>query len=190
MSDGNVAGIRRGPIADSYWLVDGALLAGEYPATSDEAGTRAKLAKFLDAGIRTFIDLTESTDPLTKYDRVLRELSEERGIETKHVRFGIRDLGIPRDKTLTTKVLTTIRDEITAGRPVYVHCWGGVGRTGTMIGCWLVEEGMSGPAAIERIAELRKHTPDSYRQSPETDEQRRYICEWRRDTGPSSGALD
>lgn len=111
------------------------------------------------SGWSTARSSTESTDPLTKYDRVLHELSDERGIETKHVRFGIRDLGIPRDKTLTTKVLTTIRDEITAGRPVYVHGWGGVGRTGTMIGCWLVEEGMSGPAAIDRIAELRKHTP-------------------------------
>jgi protein tyrosine/serine phosphatase len=186
----NMADIRRGPIADSYWLVDGALLAGEYPATSDEPGTRAKLAKFLDAGIRTFVDLTESTDPLTKYDRVLRELSEERGIDSKHVRFGIRDLGVPRDNTLTTRVLSTIRDEIAAGRPVYVHCWGGVGRTGTMIGCWLVEQGMSGPAAIERIAELRRHTPDGHKRSPETDEQRQYICEWRRDREPSPGALD
>ena len=68
-----MAEIRRGPIADSYWLVDGALLAGEYPATSDEAGTRAKLAKFLDAGIRTFIDLTESTDPLTARRRLQAE---------------------------------------------------------------------------------------------------------------------
>ena len=93
--------LRKGPIPDSYWLVDGELLAGEYPAMSDDAGTREKLTKFLDAGIRTFIDLTEHTDPLTKYDRVLRELSTERGIETKYVRFGIRDLGIPRESTLT-----------------------------------------------------------------------------------------
>ena len=170
--------MRKGPIPDSYWLVDGKLLAGEYPATSDEAGTREKLAKFIDAGIRTFIDLTEHTDPLTKYERVLSELSAERGIETKYMRFGIRDLGIPRDKTLTKNVLATIRDEIAAGRPVYVHCWGGVGRTGTMIGCWLVEQGMTGPEALKRIAELRQHTPDGYKRSPETDAQRQYVCEW------------
>jgi hypothetical protein len=54
-----------------------------------------------------------------------------------------------------------------------------VGRTGTMIGCGLVEQGMSGPAAIERIADLRKHTPDSSKRSPETEAQRRYIREWR-----------
>ena len=77
-----------------------------------------------------------------------------------------------------TRILTTIREEIAAGRPVYVHCWGGVGRTGTVVGCWLVDSGLAGPAAIERIAELRAATPDRERQSPETDAQCRYVCEW------------
>jgi len=176
--------IRKTPIPDSYWLVEGVLLAGEYPATSDEAGTRVKLTKFLDAGIRTFIDLTERRDGLTDYDRVLGELSQERGIETRHLRFGIRDLGIPHDEALTKRVLSAIRDEIAAGRPVYVHCWGGVGRTGTMIGCWLVEQGKTGPEALERIAELRKPTPDGAKRSPETEAQRRYVCEW---IGPLTG---
>ena len=45
------------PIPDSYWLIDGMLLAGEYPGKKDLAGTRTKVQKFLDAGIRTFVDL-------------------------------------------------------------------------------------------------------------------------------------
>ena len=174
---------RKGPIPDSYWLVDGKLLAGEYPATSNPAATREKLAKFLDAGIRTFVDLTEHRDYLAKYDEALRALADERGIETRHIRFGIPDLCIPSDPSLTRRVLDTIRDEIAKGRPVYVHCWGGIGRTGTMIGCWLVEQGMSGPEALERIAELRKELPDGFRRSPETEEQRRYVCEWTADRG-------
>ena len=170
---------RKGPIPDSYWVIDGKLLAGEYPGTSDAAKTRTKLEKFLDAGIRTFVDLTERDEGLTKYDAVLRELSAERGLEAKHIRHAIRDVSVPRDKALMTTILSTVREEIAAGRPVYVHCWGGTGRTGTVIGCWFVEQGRSGPAAIERIAELRKDTPDAFKRSPESGEQRRYVCDWK-----------
>ena len=46
---------RSGPIPDSYWLIDNALLAGRYPGAFDEDEARDKLTKFLDAGIRTFI---------------------------------------------------------------------------------------------------------------------------------------
>lgn len=167
------------PIPDSYWLIDGLLLAGEYPGTPSERTTREKLAKFLDAGIRTFIDLTEADEHLTKYDLVLRDLAAERGIETKHLRYGIRDLGVPGEREQMQRILAAIRQEVDAGRPTYVHCWGGIGRTGTVIGCWLVEQGIVGRQAIERIATLRARTPDGYKQSPETEEQRRYICEWR-----------
>jgi polymorphic toxin system DSP-PTPase phosphatase-like protein len=169
---------RAGPIPDSYWLIDGVLLAGEYPGASDDDAAREKLTKFLDAGIRTFIDLTEKREPLEKYDRLLRSLSAERGIETRHIRIAVRDRSVPHERQLMTRVLTTIREETTAGRPVYVHCWGGIGRTGTVVGCWLVQSGMTALEAIARIAELRADTPDRFTRSPETDEQRRYICEW------------
>src|SRR5688572_31577057 len=59
---------RPGPIPDSYWLVVDLLLAGEYPGAEQDDRARTKLTKFLDAGIRTFIDLTESSEPLAKYD--------------------------------------------------------------------------------------------------------------------------
>ena len=35
-----------------------------------------------------------------------------------------------------------------AGRRVYVHCRAGIGRTGTVIGCYLAEQGLDGPAAV------------------------------------------
>ena len=37
---------------------------------------------------------------------------------------------------------------------------------------------MTGLEALERIAHLRAKTPDKFARSPETDEQRQYICEW------------
>lgn len=167
----------RGPIPDSYWLVPGMLLAGEYPGTHGEAETRNKLAKFLDAGIRTFINLTEQHE-LSSYEHTLQSLAAERGIETTHIRQSIRDYGTPRERSQMISILATIRDEITAGRPVYVHCWGGIGRTGTVIGCWLVEQGLTGDEALQRIAELRLGTPDGRHRSPESDDQCRYVREW------------
>ena len=75
--------------------------------------------------------------------------------------------------------LDTIREKRWPPAAVCVHCWE-VGRTGTVIGCWLVEEeGLSGREAIEKIAQLRKGTPDGYKRAPETDAQRRYVGEWR-----------
>jgi protein-tyrosine phosphatase len=170
--------IRRGPTPDTYWLVDGRLLAGPYPATYSEKLTREKLTKFLDAGIRTFINLTEEHE-LAPYDDVLRELSVERGVETTHVRQSIRDLDIPRERRQMVAILSLIRDELAAERPVYIHCWGGIGRTGTVAGCWLVEAGLGGDDALKRIAELRRHVTGWYTRSPESDEQCRYVREWR-----------
>ena len=73
---------RRVPIPDSYWLIEGQLLAGEYPGTRIEADTREKLAKFLDAGIRVFVGLTEEHEK-SKYDHLLAELAAKRGAQTK-----------------------------------------------------------------------------------------------------------
>ena len=162
------------PIPGSYWVIPGSFLAGEYPGASSEERAKTKLGKLLDAGILTFIDLTEATEPLMPYDSLLAELAQARGLECRHVRHAIKDLGVP-NTTLLTRILATIEDEIAARRPVYVHCWGGIGRTGTIVGCWMVREGCDAEDALNRIAELRAPTPDGLRASPETEAQRQVI---------------
>ncbi len=61
------------PIPDSYWLVPGKLLAGEYPGAQAEAEARMKLRAFLDAGVTCFLDLTEEDEGLRPYSPLLRE---------------------------------------------------------------------------------------------------------------------
>ena len=65
--------------------------------------------------------------------------------------------------TPTAGHVMQILDDIDAvradGGTVYVHCWGGVGRTGTVVGCLLVRHGLDGGDAIARIAELRREIP-------------------------------
>jgi len=167
------------PIPRSYWVIDGLLLAGEYPGSRLDADARPKLQAFIDAGIRAFFDLTEQREPLSPYDDLLRELAQSKGIEIAYDRVPIRDGTVPRSHADLHTLLARISVNVAAGTPSYVHCWGGHGRTGTVIGCWLVQhEAMGGNAALERIAALRRGTPDEGRPSPETAEQSELVRAW------------
>lgn len=166
-----------GPIPDCYWVVENRFLAGEYPGSSDPDDAREKLARFLDHGVTLFIDLTEDWE-LNAYDGLARELAEARGARVGHERLPIRDMSIPTEDEMRA-ILARIKTATDAGEACYVHCWGGIGRTGTVVGCWLVQEtGISPDEAIAKIAEMRCDTPDGWKRSPETDEQRAFIHRW------------
>ena len=146
-------------------------------ARVDEKSSREKLAKLTDAGVSAFIDLTEfngrlADGHLEPYAHLLDGPS--------HQRFAIRDMSVPSSRELTRAALDAIDAHIAAGETVYVHCWGGVGRTGTIIGCWLARHHEPGQAALDRLKELWRDNPKSKqgRRSPETSEQERYVREW------------
>jgi protein-tyrosine phosphatase len=167
-----------GPIPDSYWVVPGRLLAGEYPGALLEVKARAKVQLMLAAGITLFLDLTEEGE-LEPYAHFLGDPAQQ---SAKHCRVAIRDLGVPTRATMS-HILATIDHAIESGEVVYVHCWGGVGRTGTVVGCYLVRHGMSGSDALEHIKHLRDGTPDGWKRSPETDAQQRMVLNWPRGQG-------
>ena len=158
------------PIRDCYRVADG-LLAGEYPGSSDPAVAARRLRAFAHYGITLFVDLTHPADPLEPYAGLL----DAGARRTSHA---IVDLGTP-----TIPHMSRILDEIDAairGREhVYVHCWGGIGRTGTVVGCWLVRHGLDGGDPIGRIAELRRDVSDAFVQSPQTSAQRAMVRAWK-----------
>ncbi len=156
----------------------GQLLAGEYPGAYEYDRAKTRLEALVQAGIRTFIDLTERRDPLQPYEPVLVEIGREQQLDLRYYRFGIRDGDIPATEVMT-QVLGCIRTEIANSRPTYVHCWGGIGRTGTAVGCWLVEQGRTPEEALREIASLRATVPDCRMRSPETDRQCDFVREWR-----------
>lgn len=171
----------RGPISNSYHLNDGRLIAGEYPGAHpyESEAARTKLRALLDAGVRTFIDLTEPHE-LEPYAELLSEEATALDVKPRHIRLPIRDVSTPRTPEVMSEILDTIDAALATGNGVYVHCWGGVGRTGTVIGCYLVRSGMTGVAALDHVNELFKNMEKSNRRSrsPETDEQEAYVLAW------------
>ena len=141
---------RARPHANCYWLVAGRVLAGEHPGALTAADVPARVEALLAAGIRQFVDLTEEGERPAPYASTLRERAEARGLRADHRRFAIRDLGVPSPALMCT-ILDTIHDAMAADQPVYVHCWAGVGRTGTVIGCLLREHGLTASEALAVI---------------------------------------
>jgi protein-tyrosine phosphatase len=165
------------PFPDSYWVIPGKLLAGEYPYSKDElAGTR-KLSHLLQSGIRAIADLTMPQDTKSYFDELVH-LTDEMDIKFTYRRFAIRDMGLPEIETMIS-ILDWIDGQLIENTPTYVHCLGGIGRTGTIIGCYLVRHGTTGQNALERITYLRKDTPDWWYVSPETWQQKEFILNWK-----------
>lgn len=167
------------PNRQCYWVEPGRLLAGEYPRELDEAASRAKLAAYLDCGIDLFIDLTEPGE-LLPYAALLQQLAQRRGIGVEHCRFAIADKSVPADPATMQAILARLHTALADGRGVYVHCWGGVGRTGTVIGCYLIETGWPPAAALQQVNTLWQSVAkvERHPQSPETAAQRQWVAAW------------
>jgi len=58
------------------------------------------------------------------------------------------------------------------------ECWGGVGQTGVVIGCWLAPHG-SGANGLAQLRRLWEPCPKpACRESPETPAQERFVLGW------------
>jgi protein tyrosine phosphatase len=113
------------------------------------------------------------------YEKRLSEIAAAEGCEVTVERLAIKDMGIPRQVEMC-RILDRIDASIEQKRPVYVHCLGGIGRTGTTVGCYLVRRGLSGAQSLAQLAEWWKDVPKSIYnpRSPETDQQVEYILNW------------
>ena len=157
-------------LVHGYWVLPGRLLATEYPGHRTAERARRKLAALTGAGVNSFVDLTEPGErtwdgsPMVPYDGLLGGNTYRRmAIPDQHV---IADEGYD-------EILDHIRAELDAGRVVLVHCWGGKGRTGTVVGAWLIDtEGLGYPEVIDRLQELRAGSRKASHPVPDTPEQR------------------
>ena len=60
-------------------------------------------------------------------------------------------MDVPRSQQQTAGILDAIDKALEDGKNVYVHCWGGIGRDGTVVGCWLVRHVMTGRSTVEYL---------------------------------------
>jgi hypothetical protein len=166
------------PILESYWVIPGRLLAGEYPGQYGEERTRQRIDAFIEAGFHMFMDLTTSNEN-EPYSGILMEQARVYDVEVVHHRFPIGDFGLPTPERMNS-ILDAIDASLQAGQKIYLHCWGGVGRTGTTVGCYLVRHGMTGADALTQLSEWWRSVPKSryHPHSPETAQQMNFIRAW------------
>ena len=172
------------PFERSYWVVPGKLLAGAYPGDPDPLMAENKVRALVEAGMRCFIDLTSPEDrnlfgqSLNSYQNLLGKIAAGR-YKIIYRRLPITDVDIPSEAGMV-EILDIIDAAILGDIPVYVHCLGGIGRTGTVIGCWLARRGIAqGQDAVDLIKKLRRNEAHARLASPETAHQRRFVTEWR-----------
>ena len=173
-------------IARTYWVIESKFLAGAYPGAADPAGHRHRAEQLWNLGIRTFINLVEEEEtnnygqPFLRYDGLLRELASEAGDLVTHLRFPVQDLGVPSADRMNC-ILDAIDLSLAADRPVFIHCFGGVGRTGISVCCWLIRHRLVEPGnAIERLKTLREADEATcHRPAPENDRQCQFVESWR-----------
>jgi protein-tyrosine phosphatase len=143
----------------------GRLIAGRHPCAWGSENASAEVRELATAGVTLFLDLTQSGE--------LEPYASHVEPPARYVNRPIRDFSIPgRDALVAT--LDEIDAEIEAGGLVYVHCWAGCGRTGVVVGTWLVRHGVAPNEALRRIADARGLG------CPQTLEQRVYVLDWRR----------
>jgi hypothetical protein len=167
------------PHANCYWVIPGRLLAGEHPGALIAALGIARVNALLDSGVRHLIDLTAEHEGPAPYVPILFERAAARGVRAFHDRFTIADFDVP-PATLMRTTLDVIYSSLAAGETLYLHCWGGVGRTGTVVGCLLREQGFDAAAALAVIERkwlsMAKRT--WHPNSPETSGQVAFIERW------------
>ena len=168
------------PFFNAYWAAPGKLLAGPFPGSLDKAESEKRLSALAGCGVRAVANLMKADEvnfmgePFKPY---LDDLQRFAGETVEWARFPVIDMDTPSGEAMIT-TLNAIDDWMERDLTVYVHCWGGLGRTGTVVGCWLARHDIAaGKAALQQIRTLRS-AADTRDFSPQTPDQIEMVRSW------------
>ncbi len=127
-------------------------------------------AQFQKCQVSVVLVLARRKECLERTGIDLIDFYNERGLQVIHL--PIQDFGVPR-KAAVKRALREVIRLANDGHNVVIHCFAGVGRTGTIAACLAGEIfGDSGEEAIRRV---RAWIGDG---SVETHEQNRFVIEY------------
>lgn len=93
--------------------------------------------------------------------------------------FPIPDEEVPAEKYMV-QILNKVDELLKLGRVPYIHCWGGKGRTGTVVGCWLIRnQYATQEGVLFRLKELTAEQMEFFWHTPNTPEQEEYVTAWK-----------
>ena len=128
------------------WIIEGKLAGSAIPTSTDE------IQWAIDQGVKSIVTIRE--EPLdTDYTN---------NVNYFHVHSN--DMGVPEFDDLV-KTVDFIHDRIVNDEPVMVHCLAGLGRTGTILACYLIKyKKMSADDAIQKVRDERPGSIQSFSQ--------------------------
>lgn len=142
-----------------HWVLQDQLAGMSLPGRI--APLARDLGRVRSMGIGAIATLTEGAlDPA---------VVEAAGLAVRH--FPIDDFGVPTIEQ-AAEFCAWVDAEIAAGHPVAAHCFAGLGRTGTMIACWLVRQDDRDAASVLRS--IRRIEPGFV----QTAQQEAFIAVW------------
>ena len=139
-----VHGIVTGRPDNFSWILEGKLAGSAIPTSKDE------VTWLQEQGVKTIVTIRE--EPLDK-DWVS---------QMNYLHVLSDDMRVPTFEDLKNSV-DYVHKKIQNNEPVMVHCLAGLGRTGTILACYLIKyEKMSAEDAIQHVREKRHGSIQSY----------------------------